>query len=575
MESKTRKLIEELFSLSWCRDNVVAPVDVFFDREKGKDTVRIALSNFEFLATVGDKIIKRIYEKGYEIQFIHRSYEDIQRILDEASRERLISGESIDSYEFSEDDIFNDLDQANKEGEIGLDFEDFEDADEDQIMQETADLAQEMMGDSVQRAAAKILINSSRTNVSDIHIEPSRTITKVRVRRDGVLQNFVSVPGLVGKRVTAALKNMAKMDISERRASQDGKIRTSYEGQAMEFRCSTAPGKYGEKMVLRILNANSDMLSLDRLISNEKVLSDFRDIISLSNGIVIVSGPTGSGKSTTLASALREKDNGQLNIVTAEQPIEYDMGGDIQQFQVEKAKGQTFAMLLKTFLRQDPDVILIGETRDPETADASMDAAETGHLVFTTLHANSASSSLTRLLDMDVPGYKLTGSLRGVLAQRLLRKVCPDCSVDVPISEKASKFTGLSAGTIVKKATVLGGEEKTRRRNEGTLCTRCGGTGYKGRVGTYELMKISRNIQTAIKQHKTTQEIEDIARDEGMLTLKDYAIRLVAEKQTTISELLKILNSNIPEEKDEVITRQIDNIQSTPNTSPSLPDFLS
>ena len=575
MQNKTRKLIEELFSLSWCRDNVVAPVDVFFDREKGKDTVRIALSNFEFLATVGDKIINRIKEKGYEIQFIHRTFEEIQEILDNASRERLISGDSIDSYEFSEDDIFNDLDQANENGEIGLDFDDFEDEDESQTVQETADLAQEMMGDAVQRAAAKILISSSRTNVSDIHIEPNRTNTKIRVRRDGVLQNFVSVPGLMGKRLTAALKNMAKMDISERRASQDGKIRTSFEGQVLEFRCSTAPGKYGEKMVLRILNANEDMLSLDTLISNEKVRSDFRNIISLSNGIVIVSGPTGSGKSTTLASALREKDNGELNIVTAEQPIEYDMGGDIQQFQVEKAKGQTFAMLLKTFLRQDPDVILIGETRDPETADASMDAAETGHLVFTTLHANSASSSLTRLLDMDVPAYKLTGSLRGVLAQRLLRKVCPDCSVDKVISEKACNFTGLKPGTIIKKATVLGGEEKTRRRSEGTLCTRCSGTGYKGRIGTYELMNVTRNIQNAIKQKKTTQEIEDIAKGEGMLTLKDYAIKLVEEKLTTISELLKILNNNIPEEQDEVITRRINIDNENQKTSPNLPDFLS
>ena len=329
-----------------------------------------------------------------------------------------------------EDDIFQTLEEANENDEIGLDFDEFDDEEENLSEEMTADLATEMMGDAVQRAAAKILISATRSSVSDIHIEPNRDGTKIRVRRDGVLQNFVNVPKTMGKRLTAALKNMAKMDISERRASQDGKIRTSYEGQLMEFRCSTAPGKNGEKMVLRILNSNNDMLSLDSLIINEDVRKSFRDIISQSNGIVIVSGPTGSGKSTTLASALREKDNGQLNIVTAEDPIEYEMGGDIQQFQIEKKKDQTFATLLKTFLRQDPDVILIGETRDPETADASMDAAETGHLVFTTLHANSASSSLTRLLDMDVPGYKLTGSLRGILAQRLLRKVCPDCSVE-------------------------------------------------------------------------------------------------------------------------------------------------
>ena len=570
MNTPTRKLIEEFFSLSWCRDNLVAPIEIYYDRIKEKETVKIAISNFDYLATIGNKLVERITEKGYEVQFVNSSLEEIQKILDTASTERLISGESIDSFEFSEDDIFQTLEEANQNDEIGLDFDEFEDEEESLSEEMTADLATEMMGDAVQRAAAKILIASTRTSVSDIHIEPNRDGTKIRVRRDGVLQNFVNVPKKMGKRLTAALKNMAKMDISERRASQDGKIRTSYEGQLMEFRCSTAPGKNGEKMVLRILNSNNDMLSLDSLIINQDVRESFRDIISQSNGIVIVSGPTGSGKSTTLASALREKDNGQLNIVTAEDPIEYEMGGDIQQFQIEKKKNQTFATLLKTFLRQDPDVILIGETRDPETADASMDAAETGHLVFTTLHANSASSSLTRLLDMDVPGYKLTGSLRGILAQRLLRKVCPDCSVEKKISKTASEFFGIPLGTNIRKPTVLGPKEKSIRRSEGTLCLRCSGSGYKGRVGTYELMLISRNIQNAIKQNKTTQEIEDIAREEGMLTLRDYAIKLVEDQQTTVSELVKILNCNFAEEQDEIIDREKNEIKS----SPSLPRFL-
>ena len=232
----------------------------------------------------------------------------------------------------------------------------------------------------------------------------------------------------------------------------------------MEFRCATAPGKYGEKMVLRFLNSDTDMLNLDALISNKKVRDDFRSILNEANGIVIVSGPTGSGKSTTLASALREKDNGELNIVTAEDPIEYDLGGNIQQFPVNRAKDQTFAQLLRTFLRQDPDVILIGETRDPETAESSMDAAETGHLVFTTLHANSASSSLTRLMDMEVPSYKLNASLRGVLAQRLLRRVCPECSVQRPINDAESYFTGLQPGTPVRFANTINSDEKEQRK---------------------------------------------------------------------------------------------------------------
>ena len=333
------------------------------------------------------------------------------------------------------------------------------------------------------------------------------------------------------------------MDIAERRQSQDGKIRRRFEGQTMEFRCATAPGKFGEKMVMRFLNSNSKMLNLDTLISNETVRRDLRSIINEANGIIIVSGPTGSGKSTTLASALREKDTGELNIVTAEDPIEYDLGGNVQQFQVIRAKGQTFANLLRTFLRQDPDVILIGETRDPETAESSMDAAETGHLVFTTLHANSAASSLTRLMDMEVPPYKLNASLRGVLAQRLLRKVCPECSVERPISEAESRFTKLAVGTSVRIASALTAEEKQKRKQEGTLCTRCGGTGYQGRIGTYELLKVNRNIREAIKQEKLTHEIESIAEDNGMLTLKRYAVDLIAKQLTTISELQKICNT--------------------------------
>lgn len=285
------------------------------------------------------------------------------------------------------------------------------------------------------------------------------------------------------------------MDIAERRASQDGKILRQYEGNRMEFRCSTAPGKYGEGMVLRILNSDASVLNLDVLIHIEKVRNEFRKIINNTNGIVIVSGPTGSGKSTTLAAALREKDNGELKIVTAEDPIEYDLSGDIMQHQVNRAKNQTFANLLRTFLRQDPDVILIGETRDPETAESSMDAAETGHLVFTTLHANTSSSSLTRLLDMEVPKYKLNASVRGVLAQRLLRRVCPECSVQRPINNNESQITGIRPNTPIRYANVLSSEEKEQRKREGTLCGHCSGTGYKGRVGAYELLVINRPIQ--------------------------------------------------------------------------------
>ena len=425
------------------------------------------------------------------------------------------------------------------DGNLGFDF-DFDDSEEAIIEEDAIDLSIEMMGTKIQQAAAKILINSARSEVSDIHIEPRQDEFKVRVRRDGVMHSYVTMPRSAGIKLTACLKNMAKMDIAERRASQDGKIRRRFEGQTMEYRCSTAPGKHGEKMVLRILNSNADMLSLDTLISNEKIRKNFRSILSEANGIIIVSGPTGSGKSTTLASALREKDTGDLNIVTAEDPIEYDLGETFNNFPLIVRK---FAQLLRTFLRQDPDVILIGETRDPETAESSMDAAETGHLVFTTLHANSAASSLTRLMDMEVPSYKLNASLRGVLAQRLLRRVCPECSVERPINDAESFFTGLQAGTPARFATSLSAEEKQKRKEEGSLCIKCGGSGYKGRVGTYELMTINSSIRDAIKRNQTTHEIEQEAVRTGMLTLKSYGAELIREQVTTISELRKICNT--------------------------------
>ena len=542
--TKIRELIDKYYSLQWCRENIVVPLGVERNDASGGERLTIAIGNFSYLATIGDFIKQRASQAGLECQFIEKPAQDIQAFLDQAAQQRLISGEGLETFEFSDDSILDTLKEAEGDSgsSLGFDF-DYDDGDEQIIEEQALDLAMEMMGTKIQQAAAKILINSARSGVSDIHIEPRDGEYKVRVRRDGVMQSYVTMPRTAGIKLTACLKNMANMDIAERRASQDGKIRRRFEGQTMEFRCATAPAKHGEKMVMRFLNSNADMLSLDILISNEAIRRDFRSIIEASNGIIVVSGPTGSGKSTTLASALREKDTGEVNIVTAEDPIEYDLGGNIQQFPVIRAKGQTFANLLRTFLRQDPDIILIGETRDPETAESSMDAAETGHLVFTTLHANSAASSLTRLMDMEVPSYKLNSSLRGVLAQRLLRKVCPECSAERPINENESQFSGIRQGTSIRVATALTAEEREKRKKEGTLCTRCNGSGYQGRIGAYELMKVNRDIQDSIKKQLSTQEIETVAVENGMWTLKKYAADLVEKQLTTISEMMKISNT--------------------------------
>ena len=541
---ETRRLIDQVFSLQWCRENLVVPLGTIPAAFPDEATLRVGIANFAYLATIGEFITGRAKEKGYKCQIEQRPQEELQILLDGAAQERIISGDTLDSYEFTDDAILEALKAADDDNNSGSFEFDFDDSEEEIREEDAMDLSAEMLGSQIQRAAAQMLIQSCRSNVSDIHVEPRQDEYKIRVRRDGVMQSFVTMPRSAGIKLTACLKNMARMDIAERRASQDGKILRRFEGQTMEFRCSTAPAKHGEKMVLRILNSNADMLSLDTLINDQKVREAFREIINEANGIVIVSGPTGSGKSTTLASALREKDNGEMNIVTAEDPIEYDLGGNIQQFPVLRAKGQTFANLLRTFLRQDPDVILIGETRDPETAESSMDAAETGHLVFTTLHANSAASSLTRLMDMEVPSYKLTASLRGILAQRLLRKVCPECSTEQPLQEDEARFTGLRLGTPVRVAAALSSIEKEKRKTEGTLCTRCSGTGYQGRIGSYELMRFTKTVRGAIRENKSTQEIEELAvSQDGMLTIKGYGARLVEQRLTTVSELRKICNT--------------------------------
>ena len=542
--TSVRKLVDTFFSLQWCRDNLVVPLYEETSLPMSNSVIKIAIANYSYLGTIASPIKERLSQSGYKCEFVERSQEEIQEILDLASEERFISGESIAISQFDEDAVLEAIKETSDNDNDNFSFE-FDDDDNETFEEDSLDLATEMMESKIQKAAGMVLINSRKNDVSDIHIEPREEGYKIRVRKDGVMQKFMSLPRKPGIQLVACLKNMAQMDIAERRASQDGKILRKFEGNRLEFRCSTVPGKHGEKMVLRILNSDASALNLDTLIHIESVRKDFRKIMNATNGIVIVSGPTGSGKSTTLAAALKEKDTGDTNIVTAEDPIEYDMGGDINQVQVNRAKGQTFAMILRTFLRQDPDVILIGETRDPETAESSMDAAETGHLVFTTLHANSSTSSLTRLLDMEVPKYKLNASVRGVLAQRLLRKVCTGCAIKRPISDNEAIEFNIKKNTPIMYCNSLSSEEKLKRKSENTLCQKCQGSGYKGRVGAYELLLIDRKIQNAISKGLTDREIENLAVNESsMLTLTQYGVELVKDHLTTLSEVIRVCKSD-------------------------------
>ncbi len=390
----------------------------------------------------------------------------------------------------------------------------------------------------------KILAKALQEGTSDIHIEPQDEFLKIRFRRDGVLyQAFEPLPKKITPSVTARLKIMADLDIAERRLPQDGKIRRMYQGRKVDFRVNTLPSRYGEKVCLRILDNSATQLGLDKLITDQNTLAIVRELASRPFGLLLVTGPTGSGKSTSLYSVLAERNHPGVNISTAEDPIEYSLPG-ITQVQVIREKGMDFASILRAFMRQDPDVILVGETRDKETAKTAIEAALTGHLVLTTLHTNDAAGAIARLDEMGVEPFMISGSLLGVLAQRLVRRVCTECRVAYhPTQEELARF-GLAAANerevTFYKANTLTIEEIQQARDQGNLCTKCGGSGYKGRVGVYEVMQNSERLQQLINQGATTDRIKEAAVDEGMVTLLAYSLNLVREGYTTLEEVERV-----------------------------------
>ncbi|MFN7317736.1 MAG: GspE/PulE family protein, partial [Microcystis sp.] len=390
----------------------------------------------------------------------------------------------------------------------------------------------------------KILAKALQEGTSDIHIEPQDEFLKIRFRKDGVLhQAFDPLPKRITPAVTARFKIMADLDIAERRLPQDGKIRRIYQGRKVDFRVNTLPSRYGEKVCLRILDNSATQLGLDKLITDQKTLQIVRDMASRPFGLLLVTGPTGSGKSTTLYSVLAERNHPGVNISTAEDPIEYSLPG-ITQVQVIREKGMDFASILRAFMRQDPDVILVGETRDKETAKTAIEAALTGHLVLTTLHTNDAAGAIARLDEMGVEPFMISGSLLGVLAQRLVRRVCSQCRVAYhPSQEELARF-GLSAANerevTFYKANTLTLEEIQQARKQGNLCLKCSGSGYKGRIGVYEVMQNSERLQQLINQGATTDRIKETAVDEGMVTLLAYSLNLVREGYTTLEEVERV-----------------------------------
>lgn len=378
--------------------------------------------------------------------------------------------------------------------------------------------------------ANSILGIAIKRGVSDIHIEPREKEVLVRYRLDGVLSVYKALPVRIKNALTSRYKIMAELDIAERRLPQDGRIRVKASNKIVDFRVSTLPSKFGEKIVMRILDKSSISLGLEQLITNKETLKIIRDMIQRPYGIIFVTGPTGSGKTTTLYSSLSERNTPQVNISTAEDPIEYDLEG-ITQSEVNKSIGLDFAKILKSFLRQDPDILLVGETRDKETAKIAVEAALTGHLVFTTLHTNDAPSSIMRLQEMDIEPFLISTATIGIVAQRLLRRVCNNCKQPYEVDDETIKFLGLE-------------NSNQKVFYKGTGCEKCNNTGYKGRIGAYEVMKLNDHIRDLIAKASNTAVLRFAAQQSGMKTLLEYSLELARDGHTTLDEVIRVTLSS-------------------------------
>lgn len=394
------------------------------------------------------------------------------------------------------------------------------------------DLLEQSGHNPVIRMVNAIILEAIQQGASDIHFEPIEEGLSVRYRIDGVLQKRHTPPREYQNQVLTRIKVMSKMDIAEHRLPQDGRMKLRQGGREIDFRVSTLPIVHGERIVLRILDKGNVLLGLDRIGMDEKLLKKLRKLTHFPEGIILVTGPTGSGKTTTLYSALSEINAAEMNIMTIEDPVEYKLPG-VSQMNVNARIELDFAKGLRHILRQDPDVIMIGEIRDKETAEIAIQSSLTGHLVLSTLHTNDAPSALTRLADMGIEPYLLASSILGVLAQRLVRRICPGCKTPyVPSSDELSEL-GL------KKEELVGG-----RLYRGVGCDVCFSTGYKGRLGIYELMPLTARIKMQVLKSQDDQELRHLAMKEGMVTLFQRGAALAASGLTTSAEVLRVTRLN-------------------------------
>jgi general secretion pathway protein E len=382
------------------------------------------------------------------------------------------------------------------------------------------DLAQEK---GIIQLVNLLIENAVKDRASDIHVEPGEYNVRVRYRIDGVLYEKETLPGRMYSAVSSRIKLLSQMNIAERRLPQDGRIKVTFSGKAIDIRVSTMPTIYGESVVMRLLDKETSFITLEEIGFDRLLLDIYEEVIQKPYGMILITGPTGSGKSTTLYASLAKINSPEKKIITVEEPVEYLMQG-INQIQVRPKIGLTFASGLRHIVRQDPDVIMVGEIRDMETAGIGIHAALTGHLLFSTLHTNDAPGAITRLMDMGVENYLVASTLICVMAQRLVRRICQHCKVKQDVSED-----------ILKKV-----DSTIKEVWAGAGCEFCSGTGYRGRIGIFEVLPVGDEIRELIMRHATVKEIKDKAISLGMRTLREDGIEKVRKGVTTVDEVLRV-----------------------------------
>lgn len=485
----------ELVPQTMCELYKIMPISLM------NDTLTVAMADPQNVSALDD--LRNFL--GYDVRGAVSSEEDV-----DAAIERYYA-----DTEESIEDVINTMEEGAEARDGRADA--FDIGSEDELVNSSP----------IRKLLNMVLLLAIKDKASDIHFEPFEDEFKIRVKADGVLYEMVPPPRHLANAIVTRIKVMANLDIAERRLPQDGRIELNVGGNPVDLRVSVLPTMFGESVVMRVLDRTVVQLDLAKIGMDPTTLNRFRQSLKLPNGIVLVTGPTGSGKTTTLYSALNELNDIETKIITTEDPIEYDIDGLVQ-VPVNPDIDVTFASVLRAILRHDPDKILVGEIRDYETAEIAIQSALTGHLVFSTLHTNDAPATIARLRDMGVPPFMITATVEAVLAQRLVRRICTDCRTEFEPSDELLMELQLPI-------------EQARRYKfyYGKGCPRCNNGGYKGRCGLYELLTVNDDIRDLVAANASTDELRNLARTHGMTTLRESGLKLIFDGITTIDEIVR------------------------------------